>query len=87
MKLRCLSLYQPYATLFARAEKRNETRGRLTHIRGRIAIHATKKFWPEHQTMCYSSPFREALTRKGHPLYKGEKNKYWLLADPPKPDQ
>lgn len=40
--MRALSLWQPWASLWAAGIKRNETRGRLTHVRGPVAIHAAK---------------------------------------------
>lgn len=40
--MRALSLWQPYASAVALGLKEYETRGRLTHVRGRLAIHAAK---------------------------------------------
>lgn len=36
--MRAISLYQPYASLMAHGIKKNETRGRYTHVRGELAI-------------------------------------------------
>jgi len=44
--MRCLSLWQPWASSIARGWKRVETRGRRTHHRGPIAIHAAKVWGP-----------------------------------------
>lgn len=41
--MKAISLWQPWASLVALSLKLIETRGRLTHIRGRIAIHAAAK--------------------------------------------
>lgn len=43
MEIKCLSLYQPWATLIALGLKKYETRGWATHYRGKIAIHAGKR--------------------------------------------
>jgi hypothetical protein len=39
--MKAISLWQPWASLVAFGEKRWETRGRLTHFRGKLAIAAT----------------------------------------------
>lgn len=41
--MKAISLWQPWASLVALSLKLIETRGRLTHVRGRIAIHAAAK--------------------------------------------
>lgn len=41
--MKCISLWQPWATAIALGSKRIETRGWSTKYRGRIAIHAAKK--------------------------------------------
>ena len=38
--MKAISLHQPWASAVAIGVKQNETRGRKTHVRGRIAIHA-----------------------------------------------
>lgn len=43
MKIKCLSLWEPWASAMARGFKRNETRHWLTSYRGPLAIHAAKK--------------------------------------------
>lgn len=42
MKYRCLSLWQPWATLAAMGVKKFETRGKDTKIRGTVLIHAAQ---------------------------------------------
>jgi activating signal cointegrator 1 len=41
--MRAICLHQPYASLMQVGAKKNETRNRLTHVRGEVAICATKK--------------------------------------------
>lgn len=45
--MKTISLWQPWASLIAIGAKRFETRGRPTNVRGRIAIHAAKKWLPD----------------------------------------
>lgn len=40
--MKCLSLWQPWASLIVHGHKKIETRGYPTNVRGRVAIHATK---------------------------------------------
>jgi activating signal cointegrator 1 len=48
MKIKCISLWQIWASAMARNLKKNETRGWPTAYRGPLAIHAAKKkFKPE----------------------------------------
>lgn len=42
--MRCLSLWQPWASGMAAGLKRIETRGKRTHLRGEFAIHAALKW-------------------------------------------
>jgi hypothetical protein len=44
MKIKALSLWQPWATLMAEGIKKVETRSWTTDYRGPLAIHATKAF-------------------------------------------
>lgn len=62
--MKCLSLWQPWATLMAVGAKRNETRSWATSYRGPLAIHAAKKWNNELSLMCGREPFREALVRQ-----------------------
>ena len=47
--LPALSVTQPWATLIAQGHKRYETRSWRTSYRGRLAIHAARRFPPEAQ--------------------------------------
>jgi hypothetical protein len=44
-KMKCISLWQPWASLVVLGEKQNETRSWPTNFRGTLAIHAAKKPW------------------------------------------
>lgn len=43
--MKAISLWQPYASFMALALKWNETRNRLTHHRGELAICSAKRTW------------------------------------------
>lgn len=66
--MKAISLWQPWATLMAVGAKRNETRSWPTLHRGRLAIHAAKKWNRELSAMCGTEPFRSVLVRQedGH---------------------
>ena len=59
--LRCLTLYQPWASLVAIGAKRIETRNWPTSHRGEIAIHASKRWTKEETWLTLSMPFATAL--------------------------
>lgn len=61
--MKALSLWQPWATLIAIGEKRVETRGWETRYRGRLAIHAAKKWNRELEELCEIGPISDALRR------------------------
>lgn len=44
--MRAISLWQPYASLMALGLKTVETRGRQTHVRGDLVIHAAAAAYP-----------------------------------------
>ena len=72
MTLRCISLWQPFASLIAIGAKRVETRNWSTAYRGEIAIHAAKRWTTEEQLIAHTSPFRGALVEGlglSHPDY------------------
>lgn len=56
-----LSLWQPWASLWAIGAKQHETRSWETLHRGPIAIHAAKKWSGELEDLCLRQPFRRAL--------------------------
>jgi len=61
--IKCLSLWQPWATLMAIGAKRIETRSWGTRYRGWVAIHAAKHWSGELRDMCAQQPFLSALGR------------------------
>lgn len=59
--MKCLSLWQPWATLVAIGAKQCETRSWSTSHRGVIAIHASRRWTPELKRLVREWPFQEAL--------------------------
>jgi activating signal cointegrator 1 len=70
--MKCLSLWQPWATLMEIGAKRNETRSWETLHRGPLAIHAAKKWTRELSTIACAGPFSAALLRQDDVLYISE---------------
>jgi hypothetical protein len=69
MKIKAISLYQPYATLIAIEAKRIETRGWSTNYRGPLAIHVCKKQSKEYRELEKTKFFKGALYPNGNYLY------------------
>lgn len=73
MRIKALSLWQPWASLITYDAKQIETRTwrapqRLIGLRGfAVAIHATARFPREAQYLCLEEPFRTVLSGAGHP--------------------
>ena len=65
MKIRALSLWQPWASLIAAGAKQIETRSWSTTYRGAIAIHAAKRWTPEQNDLGQQEPFRGCLREAG----------------------
>ncbi len=63
---RCLSLWQPWATLIASDAKVYETRSWKTDYRGPVVIHAAKHWTHVEKTRCKTHPFDKALQRARH---------------------
>jgi len=59
--MKALSLLQPWATLVMLGAKRYETRTWTTRYRGRLAIHASKRFPDELRALCKEERFRRIL--------------------------
>jgi len=55
--MKCISLWQPWATLMAIGAKRIETRSWATRFRGWLAIHAAQKWNKELKGLCLQEPF------------------------------
>ena len=68
MKIKAISLTQPWATLMAIEAKKYETRGWYTNHRGPTAIHAAKGFPKEAQALCLEEPFCSVLRAVGYNL-------------------
>ncbi len=64
--MKALSMTQPWASLVAVGAKRLETRSWGTNYRGRIAIHAARKFTKADAQMCDGRRFKEAFEATGY---------------------
>lgn len=62
--MKCLSLWQPWATLVAIGTKQYETRHWSTNYRGPLLIHAAKT--EEEAGICFAPFFRDALKAAGY---------------------
>lgn len=62
--MKCISLWDPWATLCTLGLKRFETRGWETSHRGLLLIHAAKLWTGEQRRIVNSEPFRSALWSK-----------------------
>jgi activating signal cointegrator 1 len=71
--MKALTLYEPWATLVARGEKRIETRSWKTNYRGPLAIHASKKRFG------FSSPTAEWVRAWPREVYRRVGNR---IGDP-----
>lgn len=65
MKIKVITLTQPWASLMLLLEKLNETRGWGTEYRGPLGIHAAKGFKPAERALFYEEPFYGAFQRHG----------------------
>jgi len=61
--MRAMSLWQPWASLMVHGHKRNETRSWSIEYRGRVLIHAAKRFQQEEREICIYAPFAPCLAR------------------------
>ena len=61
--MKCLSLWQPWASLLVHGLKSVETRGWPLRHRGPLAVHAAKKWDADLHVMCHREPFLSALRR------------------------
>ncbi len=67
--MKCISLWQPWASLVVLGKKRCETRSWRTSHCGPLAIHASKKWSKELARLSIGSPFGEIL--RGRILPRG----------------
>lgn len=63
--MKCLSLWQPWATLMVIGAKHFETRSWQLRHRGPLLIHAAKKQDRDSLELCLEEPFRSALVSSG----------------------
>lgn len=63
--MKCLSLWQPWATLLVAGHKTVETRGWFTAHRGPLLIHAAKKWDNSLKKICEKEPFCSCLPAAG----------------------
>src|SRR4051794_30699365 len=68
-RMKCISLYQPWATLIILGKKRFETRSWSTAYRGPLAIHAAKKKSEELVYLCGQPPFKDVLKGLGYEAF------------------
>jgi len=64
--MKCISLWQPWATLVAIEAKRWETRSWYMKHRGPLAIHAAMKKTQELRDLCRQEPFKSCLAAAGY---------------------
>lgn len=69
--IKCVSLWQPWATLWVRGDKQNETRSWFTRYRGWLAVHAAKRRTADLDRLITTKPFSDVLARVERPLDVG----------------
>jgi len=75
--MKCLSLWQPWASLLVTGHKCVETRSWPISHRGPLLIHAAKKWNGKLAELCLSPPFRDCLAEFGVPGKRHD----WVQAD------
>lgn len=65
MRIKAITLWEPWATLLALGEKVYETRSWGTDYRGPVAIHAAQRWTQALERAVMSEPFSGALARHG----------------------
>jgi hypothetical protein len=60
--VKCISLWQPWATLWMAGAKLNETRAWATSHRGDVIVHAAKEWNRKLRGLCFEEPFISALS-------------------------
>lgn len=64
--MKCISLWQPWASLCVIGAKQFETRGWATRYRGPLLIHAAQKWTPDLRRILVQEPFHEVLASAGY---------------------
>lgn len=74
MKIKAVTIWQPWASLIAWGEKRFETRSWPTKYRGLIAIHAAKRWgWEQREVVERRKPYIEAISKHISMNWEGER--------------
>jgi hypothetical protein len=70
VSIKCITLFQPWASLVALSAKKIETRSWRTWYRGPLLIHASRAFPGWARELCKKEPYATILLRAGykHPL-------------------
>ena len=68
--MKCITLWQPWATLIMLGIKKIETRSWHTQHRGPLAIHSAAKDHPTLAAICATEPFRSQLAAAGFASFK-----------------
>lgn len=70
--MKAISLWQPWASLISTGAKQIETRSYKTNVRGRIAIHAARKFQlgDLQEVILRTRPFQDGLASLARPNAK-----------------
>lgn len=76
--MKALSLWQPWASCIAVGAKRNETRGKRTHHRGLLAIHAAKKWSRELAGTAEDFVRRHHVPLPGVYAWRGSRERHQL---------
>lgn len=66
---RGLTLWEPWATLWASGEKVFETRSWSTEYRGVLVVHAAKTFRTDQRRLCEEEPFRSSMLQAKRMMY------------------
>ncbi len=75
--MKCISLWQPWASLIVIGAKQFETRSWSTSYRGPLLIHAAQKWDLEQRETCINEPFSSAL---GGDKFPNQPQSDWFLA-------
>src|SRR5436190_23079453 len=68
--MKCITLWQPWATLIMLGIKKIETRSWHTQHRGPLAIHSAAKDHPTLAAICATEPFRSQLENAGFSSFR-----------------
>ncbi len=63
--MKCLTVHQPWAALLMLGARLDHVRDWMPAFRGRLAVHAARRFAPEDQLLCEREPIRSILRQAG----------------------